>query len=136
MHEGIIMKKKPLTIKQEQFSIKWIEYGGNATKAFKEVYTVGEDTKPETIWNSAHKVYTNPKVQARINELQAELIGTFTLDLNKRKNILANIAMNGNHKDSRGAIDLLNKIDGVYVEKQEVTLAGHITMLPAKDKDN
>ena len=128
--------KSKLTPKQEQFAIKWIASGGNSTKAYKEAYEVGEDTKPETIWNSAHKVYTNPKVQARINELQAELVGSFTLDLEKRKNILANIAINGAPKDSRGAIDLLNKMDGVYVEKQEVILAGHITMLPAKDKDN
>lgn len=130
-------KKITLTPKQALFSIKWIEYGGNATKAYKEVYNVQEDTKIETIWNTAHKIYTNPKVQARINEIQAELIGTFTLDIEKRKHILANIAINGSPKDSRGAIDLLNKIDGVYVEKKEVKITGQvITMLPEKEEDN
>jgi len=118
--------RQKITPKQEQFAIKWVGNGGNSTDAYKSVYEVGEDTKPETIWNSAHKVYTNPKVQARINSIQAELIGNFALDIEKRKNILANIAINGSPQDSRGAIDLLNKMDGIYIEK--VKMEGEIVV--------
>jgi len=34
------------------------------------------------------------------------------------------------------ALELLGKHLGLFIDKQEIVLAGHITMLPAKDKDN
>lgn len=112
--------KQLLTPKQEAFAIKYLECN-NASEAYREVYDVSKDTKESTIWRSAHDVLTNPKVNARINEIKERAIGNFCLSVEKRKTLLADMALSEDMTNARGAIDLLNKMDGVYVEKKEIT---------------
>lgn len=57
---------RQLTPKQEKFCREVIK-GSNITEAFKKSYNT-KNQNPDTINRSAHKVRTNPKVMARIDE--------------------------------------------------------------------
>lgn len=58
-----------MTPKQEAFARKYVECG-NASEAYRTAYNVGKNTKPETVWNDAHKLLLKPEVAARVMELQ------------------------------------------------------------------
>ena len=59
-----------LTIKQEEAAQKFIELK-DQSKAYRAVYNT-ENMKPETIHRAAHELFQNPKVAARVAELQEE----------------------------------------------------------------
>lgn len=65
-------KRKSLTAKQEAFCFAFIELG-NQTAAYRQAYDIGENTKPETVWNDAYKMMQNPEVSARIDELRSQM---------------------------------------------------------------
>lgn len=58
-----------LTPKQEAFSQVYVETN-NASEAYRRVADVGEDTKPESIWQAASRMLANVKVSSRVMELQ------------------------------------------------------------------
>lgn len=60
-----------MTPKQEAFARAYVETG-NASEAYRQAYDVGEDAKPETIWNEASDLRKNPEVALRVLELQEE----------------------------------------------------------------
>lgn len=123
--------KVRLTDNQENFGITCVMNNDNATASYKEHYSTDNMTD-NTIWVEAHRVRHNPKVAQRIEELRKQRFSKKILSIDERKILLSEWAVEGDYK----SLDILNKMEGVYVEKQEVVLAGHITMLPAKDKDN
>lgn len=57
-----------LTIKQEKFCNYYLEIG-NASEAYRRAYSCG-GKKDKTVWRMACELMDNPKVSARINELQ------------------------------------------------------------------
>lgn len=76
-----------LTAKQESFALNYVQTG-NASEAYRRAYDVSPDTKPETIWSEASRVLADPRVSARVKELQEEAravcmvsIGTLTREL-------------------------------------------------------
>jgi phage terminase small subunit len=76
-----------LTAKQEAFALAYVETG-NASEAYRRSHDVGADTKPETIWSEASRLLANPKVSARVKELQQLArdiamvsVGTLTAEL-------------------------------------------------------
>ena len=125
------MSKQRLTEKQEGFALEFILNGRDATKAYETIYNVKTDNKA-TIWKGAYEVKNNPKVSARIHELEMAQFDSAILTIEDRKKILSQLGKAGDIK----SIDLLNKMENVYIEKQEVNMGGHITMLPAKDESN
>lgn len=114
--------KKILTDKQENFAITYVTNGGDASDAYRKCYDVGEDTKETTIWVNAHKLLHTTKVSQRIDELRSQKFSGKILTLEQRKVILSELAEAGDTK----AVDLLNKMDGVYIEKKEVEHKGQI----------
>jgi phage terminase small subunit len=63
-----------LTPKQEAFARAYLEIG-NASAAYRRCYEVRETTKAETVWQSACRLLADPKVTARVTQLQAALRG-------------------------------------------------------------
>jgi len=79
-----------LTIKQENFCMKYIE-AGNASEAYRKAYDA-ENMKPEVIHVKANELLNNGKVTVRIEELQAEhrkrhavTVDSLTIELDKAK---------------------------------------------------
>jgi len=65
-------KKGELTGQQEIFCREYVRCGV-ATTAYRRAYNVKDDAKPETHWEQASKLMANPKVRARVEEIQEKL---------------------------------------------------------------
>jgi hypothetical protein len=123
-----------LTIKQEKFCLEYV-IDGNASRAYREAYDAA-NMKEATISNSAYKLLQNDEIKAKIEQLRTETTKSSILSIEQRKELLTKIAMseaydkfgNPSFTDVRGAIDLLNKMDGVYVVKNQTELSGEIAI--------
>ena len=80
-----------LTPKQESFCLVYVQTG-NASEAYRRSYDVSDDTKPETVWSEASRLVADPKVSARIVELQERArdialvsVGSLTNELEKAR---------------------------------------------------
>lgn len=121
-----------LTQKQENFCLAYVKTG-NASEAYRQSYSC-ENQKEATINNNAYKLLKNTDILTRTEELNRLAVKSTILTIEQRKEILSKIAENvtfdkdGNagFTDARGAIDLLNKMDGVYIEKRETELRGKL----------
>lgn len=120
-----------LTPKQEKFCLEYMK-DGNASRAYREAYNTS-NMKPESIHRKAKEVIDNGNVRARIDELQKEINKPTILNIQERKEILTKIAQsvsydkdgNPSYTDARGAIDILNKMDAVYIQKNQTELTSN-----------
>ena len=120
-----------LTEKQENFALEYVLNGGNATSAYRKCYDVGEDTLPASVWRMAHDVAAHVNVSSRIDGIRDERFKGKIMSVEERKKILSEMSTDGNLK----ALDMLNKMDGVYVEKHEVRGTQEVHYYsPEKDK--
>ncbi len=106
-----------LTEKQENFALEYVLNGGNATAAYRKCYDVGEDTQETTVWKSSHEALNTPKVSQRVDEYRKQKYSSKVMSIKERRVKLTEWIEGGDSK----ALDMLNKMDGVYVEKQEIT---------------
>lgn len=121
-----------LTIKQEKFCLEYIK-DGNASRAYREAYDAS-NMKEATINRNAKALTDDNKIATRIDELRQEIKSKAILSIEERKELLSMIAKNiaydkegnANYGDARGAIDLLNKMDGVYIQKNQTELSGEL----------
>jgi len=103
-----------LTDKQELFAVEYVLNGGVAAEAYRKVYDSKTDSD-SSIYVQSHKVLHNSKVSLRVHELQMQKLSPHILSIKERKIILSNHSKKGDMK----ALDLLNKMESVYVEKHE-----------------
>ena len=121
-----------LTEKQENFALEYVLNGGNATAAYRKCYDVGENTLETTIWKNAHLALNIDKVSVRVDEFRKQKFSAKIMSIEERKVKLTEWIEEGNSK----ALDMLNKMDGVYVEKQEITATQEVHYYaPKKDED-
>ncbi len=127
------MATKPqLTEKQESFALAYILNGRNASQAYRDVYDLKEDIKDTTVWRRAHEVLHNSKVQARVEVLQLQQYHGDVMTIEERKLLLTKWSREGDGK----AVEMLNKMEGVYVEKREISSTSeirYIAHLPVED---
>lgn len=119
---GRKMERK-LTPKQEQFCQSYIETG-NASEAYRRAYDA-KNMKSETIWRSANELFDNPKVTARLEELQTEhrarhnvTVNSLTDELDKAKDL----AMERPEGASAAVSAILGKakLHGLLIEKRQL----------------
>jgi phage terminase small subunit len=108
------------TEKQENFALEFMLNGKDASAAYRKVY----DTKAEgnTLWVAASKLLHSNKVSQRVHELEMQEFSDQILTIEERKKLLTKVAKNGDIK----AVDMLNKMDGIYIEKKQVEHSGQI----------
>jgi len=111
-----------LTEQQERFCVNIVS-GMNQTAAYKDAYDA-EKMKIETIYVEASRLMDDPKITLRIEELRKEARNDKIIDTMQRKEMLTQWFFDDTKKeDSRlKALDMLNKMDGEYIEK--VNLSG------------
>ena len=121
-----------MTQKQENFCLAYIKTG-NASEAYRQAYNA-EKMKPESINNKAYEVMQNVDITSRIKELRDIATQSAIMSVSERKELLTKIAQNvtydkeGNagFNDATKAIDLLNKMDGIYIQKNQTEISGEV----------
>lgn len=113
-----------LTAKQEKFSVN-VFSGMTLTDAYKDAYDA-ENMTDKQIWEEASKLAKNPKVAQRINNLRNEANSDKIISAIKRKEILSDIILKENTDQIMKAIDILNKMDGEYIQKVQAEVDNHI----------
>ena len=115
------MDRTELTIKQELFCKKYIEYRGNGTKSYcdafeKDFYDSKEYNLAKTL---ASELLTNPNIVARIRELLDETgLNELFVD-----NELKHLIWQDEDRNAKAkGIDIYNKIARRYDEKIEIKI--------------
>ncbi len=67
----VVGKEQPLTGKQEAFA-KLVASGSMLSDAYRECYSA-DNMKSSTLWSEACRLAQNPKVSARIKDIQADM---------------------------------------------------------------
>lgn len=135
---------KLLTPKQENFCAFYLK-SGVASEAYKKAYGGGRDSARA----KASALLRNDKIQNRLAELQAEIANEKILSAREVQERLSSIARreltesvvlpSGEEvtrqtsiKDSIKALELLGKIQGMFIAKQEVD----VNVLPVVIRDD
>lgn len=110
-----------LNVNQEKFCIEYARCG-NATEAYQKAgYKV---TSEKVAGVNATRLLGNARVQQRLEELQKEMAKPKIMDAEERQELLTqmiNEAMEtGNHNVACKAMEILNKMQGSYINKVEL----------------
>lgn len=120
-----------LTPKQEAFCLVYVETG-NASEAYRQTHDVGEDTKPESIWQAASRVLSDVKVQSRVQALQqiaAERAGI------TKEMVLRELAKIG-FSDIRKAVRWGDGLSVADVETGEARIVNGVALIGSEEIDN
>lgn len=114
---------RPLTAKQESFCQKLVA-GASGTDAFKQAYQCAAAYANV----EASKLRRVPHVAARIAELMQPRAGAIFLTIARKRELLREMAEDNKatKMDRQRAIDLDNRMTGVYISKVEVS--GEVTI--------
>jgi phage terminase small subunit len=115
-----------LTIKQERFVLEYMK-DGNASRAYRESYNA-ENMKPESINRKAKELIDNVKIKARIAELREKQTKKAIISIEQRKELLTKFAFEEDASNAMKALEILNKMDGVYIVKQQTELTGSVAV--------
>ena len=116
-------RKNGLTDKQEGFA-RDVANGMTQRQAYLNNYDV-TSTNPNTIDPMASHMMADPKIKARVEELQRQAEAGAILERKARQALLTKFALDEtvSNSDRLSAIDKLNKMSGDYSEtiRQEVS---------------
>ena len=106
-----------LTPKQEVFARKIVE-GMTQADAYRAAYSC-KRMADKTIWENASRLMADSKVQARVKELRDKINNEAIMSAQKRLEWLTKVIQNEEEStgDKLRAIDLMNKMQGEYIQK-------------------
>lgn len=116
-----------LTPKQEKFAQAIALEGMNKADAYRSAYDtsrMGDDT----IYVKACNLAAQDKIAVRIAELRQQAMTPKVMSAQKRREKLTELAEHEDPNVSMKAIDLLNKMDGEYVQKVEAEVKNAISI--------
>ena len=116
-----------LTAKREKFAQCIALEDMNQAEAYRACYSVRNMTD-KTIWEEASRLTADPKVSARIAELRKEATTEKVMSAQRRREKLTELAGCEDPYISMKAIDLLNKMDGEYVQKIAADVQNEMTV--------
>ena len=120
-----------LTVKQEKFCLEYAKTG-NATKSYLKAYS--KDNSYSAAGVESCRLLKNPKIKARLQELHETHNAKEIMQVEEMKKRLTDIARDDNSvKNALKAIELLAKLGGLFVSKQELEINSSI---PVVIKDN
>lgn len=97
--------------------------GMSQRKAYREAFPTSQKWKDATVDKRASELYQNGEILGRYRELQEEAKDNAIMQRKDRMIVLSDIAADGNEKPEARikAIDTLNKMDGEYTGKLELS---------------
>lgn len=106
-----------LTAKQEKF-VQNIIQGMSQADAYRSAYP-NQKMSDKSVWETASKLMTNPKVVSRLNELRDKLASESIMSAQERMEWLTQIIKDKDEgtNDKLKAVDILNRMSGEYVTK-------------------
>ena len=107
--------RKP-TAKQENFAKCIALDGMNYVDAYRNSYST-KNMSDDAIYVEASNLANSPKIALRIKELAKEADSPRIMNATKRREKLTEFADSEDPMVAMKAIDLLNKMDGEYVQK-------------------
>ena len=116
-----------LTPKQEQFAKNIALEGMNYSDAYRNSYSC-ERMSEATINNEAWKLMQNHEITMRIKELAEKADSPKIMSAMQRKEKLTQLANDEDPNVAMKAIDLLNKMDGEYVQKVEAAVTNAVNI--------
>lgn len=117
-----------LTANQEQF-VQNIIQGMNQADAYRSAYPNSKGSA-KTVHEAASRLMGNSKVLARLTELRQELATPAIMSAQKRMEWLTDLIQNDDatNTDKLRALDILNKMDGEYVQKIQAEVQTETTI--------
>lgn len=119
-----------LTVKQEKFCLEYAK-SGNAVQSYISAYEKNNSYSCAGV--ESHRLLKNPKIKARLKELYELQNAEKIMQAEEIQTTLTEIARTGSIKDRLKAIDILCKMGGLYISKQELEITNSI---PIVIKDN
>lgn len=116
-----------LTANQEAF-VKNVIEGMNQADAYRAAYP-NNKMSDKTIWEAASRLMKNDKVLARLSELRNELAKPTIMSAQRRLEWLTEV-INGEQDINAKlkAVDIMNKMQGEYVQKVEANVTNDVTI--------
>lgn len=105
-----------LTAQQEKFAQAIALEDMSQADAYRSAYNTSKMTD-KSIWEKASELAANVKVKARVAELREKAMTPKVMNAQRRREKLTELAESDDPNVSMKAIDLLNKMDGEYVQK-------------------
>lgn len=109
-------------VRHEKYSQE-IAKGNSQRKAYRAAFPSSLKWKDETVDAKASALAKSDKVLARIQELQKESTSKAVMNATQRKEWLTALIQNKDEatQNKLKAVDILNKMDGEYTEKVQVS---------------
>ena len=117
-----------LTAKQEQF-VKNIIDGMSQADAYRSAYSV-KNMSDNAIYREASILMDNPKISQRVSELRSQMMTSSIMSAKARLEWLTNLIHNEEEgtNEKLKAIDIMNKMQGEYVQKVEADVKSEFTI--------
>ena len=117
-----------LTAKQEKF-VQGIIEGKSQADAYRSAYST-KNMADKTIWEAASKLMQDHKVSTRLNELRNQMMASTIMSAKARLEWLTNLIHNEEEgtNEKLKAIDIMNKMQGEYVQKVEADVKSEFTI--------
>lgn len=116
-----------LTAKQEQF-VQNIIAGMNQADAYRSAYN-SKNMGDNSVYVNASKLMANAKVALRIKELRDELATPAIMTAQERLEWLTAIIKGEEDTNAKlKAVDIMNKMQGEYVQKIEADVKNDVTI--------
>lgn len=108
--------------RHEKF-VQFLMQGMSQRKAYREAYPNSKKWKDETVDKRASELKKNGEVLGRYEELQKKAEDAAVMSARERKKWLTKKVLDDREKTENQlkAIDILNKMDGEYINKLEVS---------------
>jgi len=116
-----------LTAQQEKFAQAIALEDMNQADAYRSAYNTSKMTS-ETLWVKASELAKNDKVAVRIAELRKQAMTPKVMSAQNRREKLTELAESDDPNVAMKAIDLLNKMDGEYVQKVEAAVTNAVSI--------
>lgn len=110
-----------LTAQQDKFAQAIALEDMNQADAYRSAYNTTR-MSDETIWVKACNLAKQDKVRVRIAELREQAMTPKVMNAQKRREKLSKLAEDEDPNVVMKAIDLLNKMDGEYVQKVQANV--------------
>ena len=117
-----------LTPKQEKF-VQGIIKGMSQADAYRSAYST-KNTSDKTIWENASRLANDNKVKARIEELRGQISSKNIMTAKRRLEWLTELinSDDASTNDRLKAIDIMNKMQGEYVQKVQAEITNAVNI--------